>query len=408
MTPSQHLQIINPGYCRGKDVLFSQFSRLPTELRFRIWRLSAERHRLLELELGVKAPSDSVEAPPYSNTNALNKLISGRNYTITVRGFQLYSKLLRVNSESRGVALRFYRVHIPCYLHTSTEGGRRCETAMKTTLYFNPEYDFIHLNADSTIESTFIDFLHDFKAYDPQDVGLLNLAIDGNGMEGLQDLAEASEPPARATLLDSLSRLQEIIWLANSASGRWIMGPMQGFQSFCDFQGVGVQFNHSMPVKAITPSFHLLRRDPRPIGPELKFVLTATSDPRLSRVLWQELLGKWKIRQAQPVRERVLFAYDSNSRREQVYDIKTADRFLKNEEEGWLGYQQRWHMICKKFAGKVPIEGPEELAQATRPAIGFWLFPAEALGDVEGGLTKMKIVFDMTGYWPELALSYLS
>ncbi|KND88467.1 hypothetical protein TOPH_06851 [Tolypocladium ophioglossoides CBS 100239] len=383
---ASHLQIINPSYCRGE------------ELRLRIWQLSAEQHRLLEAD--VEPPSDSGEAPLCSTRNTLNKLISGRNYTATVQGFQVHSKLLRVNSESRRVTLRFYRVHIPCYIQTS---NKRTKRIRKTTLYYNPEYDFMHLRAHhQPVEHSFIDFLYDLKAYDPRDVGLLNLAIGTNGMTDLHTLAEVSEAPARATLVDSLSRLQEIIWLAKSIAGRAIMGPLQ------DFQGVGVRFNHSMPVKVITPSFNLLRRDPRPVGPELKFVLTACSDPRQMRIRWQELQERWEIRQAQPARERVLFAYDTPSYEEQVYDIKTAGKFLKEEEERWLGSQQKWHMIAKKFAGKVPVEGPEELANAVRPAIGFWLFPAEALGDLGGSLSGSKVVFDMTGHWLELALSYLS
>src|SRR5579862_562593 len=120
MAASQHLQIINPPYCRGEDVLFSQFPMLPTELRLRIWQCSVEQHRLVEVE--VEPLLGSEDAPLYSTTNALNKLISGRNYTATAQGFQLHSKLLRVNSESRKVALRFYRVHIPCYLQTSKDG----------------------------------------------------------------------------------------------------------------------------------------------------------------------------------------------------------------------------------------------------------------------------------------------
>ena len=60
-----------------------------------------------------------------------------------------------------------------------------------------------------------------------------------------------------------------------------------------------------------------------------------------------------------------------------------------------------------KHIGKVPVEGPEELAEVVRPAIRIWLFPVEAFGDLEGDLSGMMMVFDMTGYWPELALSSL-
>src|SRR6185437_5313429 len=108
MASLQHLRIINTSYCLGEEVLFTPFSRLPAELRLCIWEISIERHRFLQIE--VEPPSESGHVPPFSTTNALNKLISGRNYTATVQGLQLHRKLLRVNRESRQVALGFYRV----------------------------------------------------------------------------------------------------------------------------------------------------------------------------------------------------------------------------------------------------------------------------------------------------------
>jgi hypothetical protein len=394
MATSKHLQIINSSYSGGEDVLFPLFPVLSTELRLRIWQYSIEQHRLLEVEVNRPRPRGSEDAPLYSTTNALDKLISGRNYTATVQGCHLHSKLLHVNSESRQVALKFYRVHIPCYFQTSEY------TTIKSTLYFNPEYDFMFLRAQDSPEHTFVDFLYDLKAYDPKDIGLLNLALDMNSMRTLHSLTNISEAPARATFVDSLRRLQEIIWVAESMCGRAILGPLD------NFQGVGVRFNHSMPIKAITPAFNFLRQDPRAIGPDLKYVLTACSDPRQMRVEWRQLLAKWEIRQALQTKERVLFTCQVPGE-QQVCDIKTANKFLKEEEERWLRVQQRWHRVVMKHAGKVPVEGPEELAEAVRPAIGFWLFPAEALGGLEGDLSGTKKVFDMTGHWPELALSSL-
>ncbi|KAF2231270.1 hypothetical protein EV356DRAFT_507228 [Viridothelium virens] len=411
-TLPQHLQIINSSHCHSEDAKFSPFSKLPPEIRLRIWTHSLERHRLVEVEVAIEEdlPSDSGGARPYSTQNALNKLISGRNYTATVQALQLNSKLLRVTSESRNAALSFYRVHIPCHLQASKERiqgnaapSMRTAKATKSIFYFNPEYDFIHLSKQGPAKHTFVDFLHDLKAYDPRDVGLLNLALDTNGMSlGLHAVNEVSEAPAKASFIDTLSRLQEIIWVAESHTGRAIMGPGVGFYSF------GVRFNHSMPIKAITPSFDLLRRDPRPVGPELDFILTGSSDPRQLRVYWQELLRSWGIRRALPVRERVLFAYDSPVYQQQVYDTKTANKLLTEEQDHWLASQQHWHRFTISCAGKIPVEGPEELAKAVKPAIGFWLFPAEALGPLEGELWHMKKVFDMTNCWPELALSNLS
>jgi hypothetical protein len=395
MTTSNHLQIVNPCYTRGEDVLFGQFLLLSPELRQYIWKIALKRYRLLEVE--IEPASEADNAPPYSTKNALNNLISGQNYFATIQSHQLHSKLLRINRESREVALRFYRVHIPCYLQTS-DGVER---TLRTTLYFNPEFDFMHLKSWRE-ESPFIDFLHDLKAYDPQNVGLLNLALDTNTMSRLNSLTNISETAARASFITFLSQLQQLIWVAHSHIRRGVIGLLDGFPS------VGVQFNHSMPVKSTRPSFDLLERDPRPVGPELTSIVTACPDPRQMRVQWRMMLERWEIHQVQPTRERVLFSYDPPPYSLQVYDIRTANEFLKEEEARWLQSQLQRKGIIRKFAAKVPIEGPEELAKAVRPAIGFWLFPAEALGSLDENIMGMGNVFDMTGSWPELALSCIS
>ncbi|KAH8645885.1 hypothetical protein BGZ60DRAFT_555034 [Tricladium varicosporioides] len=397
MPTPKHLKIINLSYSGSKDTLFHLFPMLSTELRLRIWRSSIEQHRLLEVHIDDAWGPDT---PLYSTTNILNKLVSGRNYRAIVQGSYLYSKLLHVNRESRQVALGFYRVHIPCYLRTAEDRSKcRTETTLKSTLYFNPEYDFMFLSTEHLPKNNLVEFLYDLRPYDPKDIGLLNLALDMNGMSTLHSLTNISEDPARDTFVDFLRRLQEIIWVAKSMGVHAILGPLNNFQD------AGVRFNHSMPIKPIKPTFNLLKQDPRAIGPDLKYVLTACTDPRQMRVQCRQLLARWEIRQPLQTKERVLFAYQNP--REQIFDVKTANKFLEEEEEEWLESQQRWHRIVMKHVGKVPVEDPKELADAVRPAIGFWLFSAEALGPLEGDLSRSKKVFDMTGHWPELALSSL-
>lgn len=405
MSPPQCLQIINPAYCAAKDAWFPQFPKLSPELRARIWELSApKRHRLLEVE--IESPSDYETPPPhsYTRTNSLNSVISGRRHSIIVRSSPLYSKLLRVNSESRQETLRFYRVHIPCDLQSSHQTHKR---ATQAVLFLNPEYDFIHPEWSQSASQAFIDLVHDIKAYDPYHIGLLNLAMDINDMTHLLELTQNIKPRSQETLVDCLWKLRDIIWMVDSATGRAILGPINDFHAFLDMNGVGVKFNHAMPVKSTTPSFDLLERDPRAVGPELKFVATAASDPRQMRINWQKLLCKHQIRHTRPVRERVLFAYGPPPWQARVCNIEAANAFLQDEQERWLGTQQKWYRVVKRHAGKVPIESPEELAKATRPAVGFWLFPVEAFGDLQGDVSGMKKVFDLTGHWPQLALSLL-
>lgn len=421
MPPPQHLQIINPAILRANDdSCFGLFPKLSAELRLHIWRYSLiEKQRLLQIQVAHPIPDDDLvsepaqDVAPYSIKNALNKLISNKNYNATVEGHHLFSKLLRVNREARQAALEFYRVHIPCNI-------RSTNMYLKPTpsiLYINPEHDFIHLTGDSGGSGdtkSFVDFIHDLKAYDPKNTGLLNLALEANEVTTLyHQLPTIPEPPAKAAFVDCLSHLREIIWVAHSRAGRAILGAVDGFPA-----RVGARFNHSMPIIPASPSFRLLARDPRPVGPELRYVLTGCSDPRRMRRTWRALLARWEIEydgttttttRTTPPRERVLFAYDPPTHERVICDRVSAEMFLRDEEESWLRLQAgHYRRAVLKCAGKVPVESPEELEKAVRPAIGFWLFPVEALGPLDDDdLGGMKLAFDMADFWPELALAYM-
>jgi hypothetical protein len=393
MAAVQHLQIINPSHPHGTTAMFSLFSSLAIELRIRIWEYVLKHHRLLKFEIKDNGPSPS----PDSTTKT-----PGQDYTATIQGIQLYSKLLRVNREARKAALKFYRVHIPCYLPTSDQ-HQGSKKGTKSIIYINPEYDILHLCFHHPAEHGVVSFMHDLKTHDPLSVGLLNLALGPNSMTALHSITALSHLSTRTSFLATLTQMRNLIWMADSHAGRAILGFFEGFPAT-----TGVRFNHSMPIKPSTPSFDLLPRDPRAVGPELRQVLTAACDPREMRVQWRALLARLGIQQAVPTRERVLFACDPPQYEEQVRDARSAARFVREEEERWLRTQQRWSMLVRQRAGRVPVEGPAELAAAVRPAVGFWLFPAEALGDLNGAFGGMKNVFDMTGYWPELGLSNLT
>jgi len=91
-----------------------------------------------------------------------------------VHGGQLYSKCLRVSSESRAAALRFYRVHIPCRLRKLDVNG--FPIIGRGIFHSNPEFDFLYLTADSPAQETVVDFLYRLKTvHDPQHIGLRNL-----------------------------------------------------------------------------------------------------------------------------------------------------------------------------------------------------------------------------------------
>jgi hypothetical protein len=128
----------------------------------------------------------------------------------------------------------------------------------------------------------------------------------------------------------------------------------------------------------------------------LAFLAVGPNDPRWASRRWQELLVKWNVHRSKAANERVLFAYDHPPTPKPITDVKTAHRFLEEEED---------NRIAEK---ETPIKGPEDLVNAVRPAIAFWLFPVEAFGDPRGTRQRERAVLDMSDHWPELALSYLS
>lgn len=419
MAAPQHLQFINSAHFRSGDRSFTCFPLLFPELRACIWQLSLERHRWLEIQVDTlhipTTPGASSTSSPDSQNNAKPSTYSSADqisnstldgiYETTVQGRQIHSKLLRVSREARQAAQRFYRVHIPCQFKL-----RNCNDGVATVrgiLYLNPEHDFIRITASDQTGHTLANFLHDLKAHDPRGIGLANLALDANDMQPFRFMERISFEHVKASFVSTLSNLKNLVWVAHSACGRAILGPMQ------DFRDAGIRFNHSMPVKAAVPYFELLTRDPRPVELDLQFVLTAWSDPRQMRVHWQQVLERWNITQAQPTRERVLFACEPLPHEQQIEDGETATSFLVDEEEAWKTTRRKLRSrVSRPPWNRLPIqeeEGPDELAKAVRPAIGFWMFEAEALGplDEDKEFWRMKNLFDMRGHWPELALAYL-
>jgi len=456
MSLPHHLQIFNEAQIASDRTLsFQPFPRLPAELRLAIWELALKKRRLIELRLESPRPDPDIPGT-YGEINSLGKIVSGRDYTPTVlNGRFLHTKLLRVSRESRTVALGFYRVHFPCYLRierppTGQLGPRRT----KSILYFNPEQDIIQLTGVRA-DSTFVDFIHDIKAYDPRGEGVLHLALGGNstynicryllGNKSSHNTSDHGENNnnhdqsalprlryrlnhhrhpkiAQDSLLSTLSNLHTLIYMANSPCGRAIIGPLENFAE------VGVRFNRSLPIMPSISSFDLLPADPRDnIAEELRWVLTAQTDPRSSRHLWHEMLRTLGIPLPSPAAtrdvttgnaegegegdggtggqglvEQVLFAFD-RGHDHSVTSIDSATDFVIDENASWQVTLRTRAVWIRPHSEVVP-ETEEQLRSTVRPAVGFWLFPADALGE---SVTGHRRPFDLTGHWPALGLARL-
>jgi hypothetical protein len=412
MASQQHLQIINP--VLNESHSFPSFALLPAELRLDIWQLSLQRSRLITIEL---SPDKHCQDQPqeiqslFKTQNNLGKVISGTHYHVTAHGSQLLSKLLRVSSEARHATLKFYRVHLPCHFELGDRRGYG-------TLLFNPEFDILHIQSGREIHD-FVDFLHDLRAYDPLDVGLLNLALDQNGIVNLPGINMSDlEFASRAAFTDILENLRQVYFVCLENAGRIYLGPRGGIHTV-----TGFEFHRSRPIMSTIPTFDRIAQDPRNgMTRDLSRVFVGTSDPRQMSCRWHLLLDTWQIRHPHRGPEyRFLVANGWGGGRiakkaKKIFDRDSAAEWLRQEEERWAAGQERHAASILRRGGKLPVENPEDLEHAPRPAIGFWLFPIEALGPMPGpevllnphdnGFTwESKRVVDMRQHWPELCLA---
>ena len=430
MSSQPHLQIFTSGPITHKgDSNFPLFSLLPQELRLKIWRHGLERQRIIKVHLERQTEQTAHQAA--ESTGSASKR---ERYCAVVDGYQVLTKLLRVNSESREAALEFYRVHLPC---TLTGGSTGEGTTRPGILHFNPEYDFLHISSKSPVKDTLVDFLYHLKTtHDPRRVGLLNLAVELNDLKGndLGNLKSSDlDPRVRTAFVETLTQLREVFFVSKPRAGRQILGYQSGIPTSETI------FNRSFPILAMAPTFERLHRDPRPIAQDLRQVFVGTFDPRHMLHLWRQLLKKWGVSPPQ-IEYRFYLAFTPIGQDDQIYDHGSAKGWLQKEDDEWRkpwedgpaessqDQDQEQEKADEPFSGfssffqkankRWPVGAASEKFQnedpekAVKPAFGFWLFPVDALGALpekgfsedEGFQPKPKQLLDMTGHWPELAL----
>lgn len=364
--------------------------------------------------------------PPIEQENPASSSKT-ETYYAAVDGYQLISKLMRVNGESRQAALDFYRVHHPCMFSMDAEVA----SWKPGIFYFNPEYDFLLLGEDWSLwpaKDTLINFLYHLKTvYDPLRIGLLNLAVGTNSLIGI-DLSptEASAVPSHilSSFIETITQLQEVFFYCTPRGGRQILGWLSG--------GITPDtiLNRSFPIMARAPTFDRIRRDPRPVNEDLKQVFVGTYDQRRTIRLWHQSLKEWGITAPQ-IKYHFYLAFDPFGAARAITPISnrhSANEWLKREDNEWNGVREfddaavTTSKTTNHFKHiKTPVGAEhenyknEDLEKAVKPAFGFWLFPVAALSPLkeegvpqnEGYIPKLEALLDMTEYWPELALSSL-
>jgi hypothetical protein len=342
MSQKPHLQIFNESQAtNNNESNFPLFPLLPKELRLKIWKHSLQRNRIIKVVLRPEKLFNT-EQPATQATDSIASTSKSERYRAYVNGYQVLSKLFRVSSEAREAASAFYRVPIPCWLKPEeTYAGFPTETVpgpyffpmeRTGTLYFNPEYDFLHISSGIWVEDILVHFLYHLRTtYDPHHVGLLNLAVDINGLNA-NDLSQlepsALDPRVRAAFVETLTQLREVFFVSEQAVGRQIHKGW-GFLTHESF------FNRSFPVLGTAPTFERLHRDPRPIAQDLRRMSYAGSDPRQMLRLWQQLLNKFGVIPPQ-IEYRFCLSFVPSGLRNRIYDHQSAERWLQLEDDHWM------------------------------------------------------------------------
>ena len=391
-----HLEVYNPKP-RVPETHFPQFTRLPLDVRLCIWDYALPKERFVRARLSVEkcakreAPDDSGQA--------------SESYQVTLEGRKLISKFLHVCQEARAAALRFYRVRMPCrYEHVGN--------AKDGTFYFNPEHDILKLSVNGRKDySHTIQFFKNLQSADPKGVGLQNLAIDLDGVKRLASFQlGAMMPDARETLTSTLSKLRRVYLLCLETTGRMFLGPLNGVRAI-----TGFEMHRSRPVLGSVPAFQRIAVDPRPVEKDLKRTFMGNRDPLKLMYAWKRLLKLYGIAERSDLEYSFMVSCSPKGPAASITDRESAEQWIAQEDARWRSGVEEWDQRLRP--GNVEREKPEDLCNAPQTAVGFWLFPIQALGqlpsdekraeDVEREF-EPKRVADLSEYRPQLGLMEIS
>jgi hypothetical protein len=153
---------------------------------------------------------------------------------------------------------------VPCIITNSLDIWLEDEEAIITkkpgTLYFNPEYHFLRIDSSCDGQTpALISFLHELKtAYDPQGIGLRNLALAEPEMEHIGESVKwpnADPHVLQEKFLGIVGQLDEVLLIIEPSTFVIHEPPF---------------LNPSCPAMMRTPAFERLDRDTREISNHLR------------------------------------------------------------------------------------------------------------------------------------------
>ncbi|KAK9774921.1 putative 2EXR domain-containing protein [Seiridium cardinale] len=321
------------------------------------------------------------------------------HYCIIVEGYQLLSRLLRINRESRDAALSFYRIRLPCWI---TKDVSSVDGLAPGTVYYNPKYEFLQVMPENM---DVVEFFYDLKSkYDPRRISLLNFAVEETQLDREAGLITSrwrqNSPALRKAFIETISQLEEVFFVSVQKVVRQVLGRDAGALTMDKSI-----FNRSFPIMAQALKFDRISRDPRSIGHDLSN-LFISRNPRSLLDSWQRMLDTLDINPSR-AQYRILLAFEPIGSQNAIFDRKSAEKWLQKEDDLWTGSHQPTgpfsSLNLKKIAPAQLGEFRQDQGEAVKPAIGFWLFPIETFPE-QSSTGPRTFIYNVVEHWPELGL----
>ncbi|KAI0535546.1 hypothetical protein GGR58DRAFT_439822 [Xylaria digitata] len=382
VSEGQSISLLNKEY--NEDHVFPQFVLLPWELRNQVWEYALRKRRMIRVSLREGQPDDITEQE--------SRDIKYGRCSLFINGSQLFSKLLRVNSEARKAALEFYRVRLPCVLtHPGSNNSR-----MRVEMFpFNPEYDILWFEQVCHLT----DFFSAIIMHDSRRIGLRNCAVSLTNIRATLGTDDPDKYKCSA-FTQTINNIREFYLVAETDSYH--------------LERVKDQYNnHSpqnktpitqslSPLMSSIPTFDLLHRDPRSIEHDISRLFLGLDDIPREISSWKLMLREWGVDPSQ-METRVLFDYRNSNPCLPIEDSSHEGPDLQRFRIP--GTNRLLYESSSSSGPTIHLTGEWKAPKRDNPAFGFWMFPLEAFSQKN----RLRYptswdIWDLSDYWPELGL----
>lgn len=413
---------------------FTIFPDLPAELRLKIWKAAIEelQYRIFYVKLrpGHEA-SVMMMPPPFNDVEEDDSYRRGLDgYAAGLEAIErrrrlawstVFPTLLRVSRESRKAYLSVYRIPVP---FGTGRGGAR-----KLVVHLSPDRDVLDLNvpvphgtvpmADDMLlrARLVVSFLCSLRARDPRGLGIRRLSLGAQVYSRhtseievvVDDLLDNISPSvadecceggaaAFVQVLGNLASFFHVVKLGHSArcnpgyrTGEEdvrahfsLSMPAAPGQRHVALAACGGCVSHKyIPSTPDVATFTWFGRDPRPhVAVDTRQLLSYECPPQLFRA-WTEMEERFGVDRVGSSSSFRLYLAAGEEQSSSAFDRETARRHLGDEWRSWQTWskdlQQDHGRWVTKMGNLMSTEQQAAVEDEALLAVGFWLWPSEAL-----------------------------